>query len=53
MQKVYTLLRQIPAGKVSTYKDLSDALNSSPRAIGGALRKFDLPACYCPYHLQS
>lgn len=38
-QKVYALLRQIPAGKVSTYKHLSDTLDSSPRAVGGALRK--------------
>ncbi|KAF8535402.1 6-O-methylguanine DNA methyltransferase [Trichophaea hybrida] len=38
-EKVYALLRQIPAGKVSTYKQLSDILDSSPRAVGGALRK--------------
>ena len=38
-QKVYALLRQIPAGRVSTYKYLSDTLDSSPRAVGGALRK--------------
>ncbi|KAF8467318.1 DNA binding methylated-DNA--cysteine S-methyltransferase [Kalaharituber pfeilii] len=38
-EKVYTLLRQIPRGRISTYKALSDALGSSPRAVGGALRK--------------
>ncbi|KAI5812208.1 6-O-methylguanine DNA methyltransferase [Pyronema omphalodes] len=38
-EKVYNLLRQIPPGKVSTYKQLSDILDSSPRAVGGALRK--------------
>jgi len=37
-ERVYTLLKQIPTGRVTTYKALSDALASSPRAIGGALR---------------
>ncbi|KAH8151370.1 uncharacterized protein LAJ45_04572 [Morchella importuna] len=37
-EKVYTLLKQIPPGKVSTYKALSTALSSSPRAVGGACR---------------
>lgn len=37
-KRVYSLLLQIPAGRVTTYKALSDALQSSPRAIGGALR---------------
>ncbi|KAH9172362.1 methylated-DNA--cysteine S-met, partial [Lactarius sanguifluus] len=36
---VYDLIRGIPAGKVSTYKDVSSALGSgSPRSVGGALR---------------
>lgn len=30
--------RKIPSGRVSTYKALSDALKSSPRAVGGACR---------------
>ncbi|KAI8370482.1 6-O-methylguanine DNA methyltransferase [Radiomyces spectabilis] len=30
--------QQIPKGQVSTYKLISDALNSSPRAVGQALR---------------
>ncbi|KAA8905684.1 6-O-methylguanine DNA methyltransferase [Sphaerosporella brunnea] len=38
-ERVYKLLCQIPAGNVSTYKYLADALNSSPRAVGGALRR--------------
>jgi hypothetical protein len=37
-QRVYALLVQIPSGRITSYKCLSDALNSSPRAIGGALR---------------
>lgn len=37
--RVYALLRQIPSGRVSTYAALSRALGSSPRAVGGALRR--------------
>lgn len=37
--RVYTLLQQIPEGRVSTYAALSKALSSSPRAVGGALRR--------------
>ena len=37
--RVYDLLKQIPPGKVSTYAALSQALGSSPRAVGGALRR--------------
>ncbi|ORY94190.1 6-O-methylguanine DNA methyltransferase [Syncephalastrum racemosum] len=36
--KVYDLCAQIPKGQVSTYKAISDALQSSPRAVGQALR---------------
>jgi len=36
--RVYDLLKQIPKGKVSTYGEISRALGSSPRAVGGALR---------------
>ncbi|KAF9976423.1 hypothetical protein BGZ73_008625 [Actinomortierella ambigua] len=36
--QVYDLCAQIPAGKVSTYKHISDALNASPRAVGQALK---------------
>ena len=37
-QRVYALLVQIPAGKISSYATLAKALNTSPRAVGGALR---------------
>lgn len=37
-ESVYELLKQIPAGQVTSYLSLSKALNSSPRAVGGALR---------------
>lgn len=37
-EKVYEKCMQIPSGKVSTYGAISDVLNSSPRAVGQALR---------------
>ena len=38
-ERVYALLQQIPAGKVTSYAAMAKALKSSPRAVGGALRK--------------
>ncbi|KAI9650387.1 hypothetical protein NHQ30_000401 [Ciborinia camelliae] len=38
-RKVYTLLLQIPPGKVSSYASLAKALSTAPRAVGGALRR--------------
>ena len=38
-ERVYSLCRKIPKGKVATYKAIARALNSSPRAVGRALRK--------------
>ncbi len=38
-KRVLSLLCQIPRGRVSTYGLLSAHLGSSPRAIGGALRR--------------
>ncbi|KAK5117320.1 hypothetical protein LTR62_005937 [Meristemomyces frigidus] len=37
--RVYTLLQQIPSGRVSSYAAMAAALGSSPRAVGGALRR--------------
>lgn len=38
--KVYKLCKQIPKGKVSTYKQIADALNSKAyRAVGQALKR--------------
>lgn len=36
--RVYTLLQQIPEGRITSYAAMSKALKSSPRAVGGALR---------------
>ncbi|KAI3323731.1 RING-2-like protein [Xylariaceae sp. AK1471] len=38
-KKVWTLLCQIPPGFVSTYGLMASHLNSSPRAVGNALRR--------------
>ncbi len=49
MHKALLLLRKIPKGKVATYKDLADAVGSSPRAIGSVMRhnpRPDLYPCY-------
>lgn len=37
-RRVYHLLTQIPAGRVTTYGSLARALSTSPRAVGNALR---------------
>jgi len=38
-ERVYTLLSQIPSGRLTTYASLAKALGSSPRAVGGACRR--------------
>jgi methylated-DNA-[protein]-cysteine S-methyltransferase len=37
-ERVYTLLKQIPEGKITSYAAMARTLKSSPRAVGGALR---------------
>ena len=39
-QKVYSLCKKIPKGKISTYKEIAKNLNTKAyRAVGNALRK--------------
>ena len=38
-KRVYAHLKAIPAGQVTTYAALARSLSSSPRAVGGALRR--------------
>ncbi len=39
-EKCYQLLKKVPAGKVTTYKDLAKALKSNGyRAVGNAMNK--------------
>ena len=38
-EQCYELLRQVPKGKVTTYKEIANALNTSAyRAVGNAMR---------------
>ena len=37
-QKVYALLCEVPRGRVTTYGAIARVLNTSPRAVGNALR---------------
>lgn len=48
-QRAYSLLRQVPKGKVTTYKALADALGTKAyRAIGQAMRRNpDAPQVPC------
>lgn len=46
-EKVYKLLKEIPKGKISTYKEIAQALNSKAyRAVGNALNKNKHPDKY-------
>jgi len=38
-KRVFAEVRKIPKGKTSTYKAVAEILNSSPRAVGQALKK--------------
>ena len=42
-QKVWRLLADIPSGKTWTYKQVAEKLNSSPRAVGGAVGANPVP----------
>jgi len=41
--KVLHLCSKIPQGKVSTYGEIAKALQTSPRAVGGALKRNEHP----------
>ena len=39
-EKCYSLLRKVPKGKITTYKDIAEALNTKAyRAVGRAMNK--------------
>ncbi len=42
-KRVYGLVKKIPKGKITTYKEIAKALNSSPRAVGQALKRNPFP----------
>jgi len=37
-KKVYEIVKKVPKGKTTTYKAIAKKLNSSPRAVGQALK---------------
>ncbi len=37
-KRVYAIVKKVPKGKVTTYKAIALKLNSSPRAVGQALK---------------
>lgn len=49
MNKVLPLLRKIPEGKVTTYKELAEAADSHPRAVGKILNSNPEPDKYPCY----
>ncbi len=50
-QRVYALVRAVPAGRVTTYGALAKLLGSSPRAVGQALKAN--PFGYCDYPTEA
>lgn len=46
---VLMLLKKIPKGKVTTYKELARAAKTSPRAVGAILRNNKYPQRYPCY----
>lgn len=48
-EKIYELLKQIPTGRITTYKEIAKALNTKGfRAVGNALNKNpDAPQVPC------
>jgi len=37
-RKVYAIVKKVPMGKTTTYKAIAEKLNTSPRAVGQALK---------------
>ena len=47
-EKCYALLRKVPKGKVTTYKEIAEALNTKAyRAVGNAMNKNQSPNVLC------
>lgn len=42
-EKVFELLKSVPKGKVTTYKQLAHLANTSPRAVGAIMRSNEHP----------
>ena len=37
-RRVYAIVKKVPKGKTTTYKAIAEKLNTSPRAVGQALK---------------
>ena len=48
-EQVLKMLVKIPRGKITTYKELAHATNSSPRAVGQIMRRNTHPGLYPCY----
>ncbi len=53
MHKATILLKKIPRGKVTTYKELARAAKTSPRAVGSIMRSNEHPEEYPCYKVIS
>lgn len=53
MHKAILLLKKIPKGKVTTYKELARACGTSPRAIGRIMARNPDPVNYPCYKVVS
>ena len=53
MHKALILLKEIPKGKVTSYKELAKACKTSPRAIGSIMRSNKHPDEYPCYKVVS
>ena len=42
-KRVFNIVKKIPKGKTMTYKQIAEKLNSSPRAVGQALKHNPFP----------
>ena len=52
-EKCYALLRKVPRGKVTTYRDIAHALDTKAyRAVGNAMNKNPYPCDFTQRHLK-
>jgi len=42
-KKVYDIIKKIPKGRTMSYKEIAEKLNTSPRAVGQALKRNPFP----------
>lgn len=50
-EKCYSVLRKVPKGKVTTYKEIAKALNTKAyRAVGNAMNRNPYPSNKVPCH---